>query len=65
MSVDEIKAAIEELQENDYAQLRKWFSEKDWQRWDKEIKDDSESGKLDFLIKEVSEEKEKGRLKEL
>ncbi len=65
MSVDEIKAAIEELQENDYDQLRKWFSEKDWQRWDKEIKDDSESGKLDFLIKEVSEEKEKGRLKEL
>ena len=65
MSVDEIKAAIEELQENDYVQLREWFSEKDWQRWDKEIKDDSESGKLDFLIKEVSEEKEKGRLKEL
>ncbi|MCH8873678.1 hypothetical protein IH824_13075, partial [candidate division KSB1 bacterium] len=54
-----------ELPESDYARLRKWFSEKDWQRWDKEIKDDSESGKLDFLIKEVSEEKEKGRLKEL
>jgi len=65
MSVDEIKAAIEELQENDYAQLREWFSEKDWQRWDKEIKDDSESGKLDFLIKEAFEEKEKGKLKEL
>ena len=65
MSVDEIKAAIDELPESDYARLRKWFSEKDWQKWDSEFKDDSESGKLDFLIKEVFDEKEKGRLKEL
>ncbi len=65
MSVDEIKAAIEELPEKDFLQLREWFSEKDWKKWDNEIADDSESGKLDFLIKEAFEEKNKGKLKEL
>jgi len=50
--VDEIKAAIETLQEEEYVQLRQWFSEKDWEKWDREIEEDSESGKLDFLIKE-------------
>jgi hypothetical protein len=55
--VDEIKAAIEALPEGDYAQLRQWFSEKDWQKWDRQIEIDSDSGKLDFLIKEALNEK--------
>ena len=50
--VDELKAAIEALPEDDYIELRQWFSEKDWQKWDKQIEEDSKSGKLDFLIKE-------------
>jgi len=65
VKVDEIKAAIETLPEEDYIQLRKWFSEKDWEKWDKQIVADSESGKLDFLIKEALNEKAKGKLKEL
>ncbi len=63
--VDEIKEAIEALPEEDYVQLRRWFSEKDWQEWDRQIAADSESGKLDFLIKEALDEKTKGQLKEL
>ena len=63
--VSEIKKAIESLPENDYTQLRLWFSEKDWEKWDKQIQADSEAGKLDFLIKEVLEEKAKGKLKDL
>lgn len=63
--VDEIKAAIEALQEEDYVQLRRWFSEKDWQKWDKQIEADSGSGKLDFLIEEAFDEKAKGKLKEI
>lgn len=55
--VDEIKAAIETLEEEDYVQLRKWFSEKDWEKWDKQIEADSGTGNLDFLIKEVSMKK--------
>ena len=64
-NVAEIKATIEVLPEEDYVQLRQWFSERDWQRWDRQIEADSESGKLDFLIKEALNEKQQGRLKEL
>lgn len=64
-TVSEIKEAIETLPEKDYIQLRQWFSEKDWEKWDKQILVDSEAGKLDYLIKETLEEKSKGNLKEL
>jgi hypothetical protein len=63
--VDEIKSAIEALTEEDYVQLRQWFSEKDWEKWDRQIEADSESERLDFLIKEARDEKRKGKLKEL
>ncbi|MEW6448681.1 MAG: hypothetical protein AB1426_11470 [Bacillota bacterium] len=64
-NVAEIKAAIENLPESDFVQLRKWFWEKDWQKWDRQIEEDSKAGKLDFLIKEAFDEKSKGQLKEL
>jgi len=63
--VEEIKAAIESLPEEEFIQIRQWFSKKDWQEWDKQIAQDSESGKLDFLIKEAIDEKDKGKLKDL
>ena len=52
-TVEEIKSAILSLSKEDYIHLRKWFSERDWEQWDEEIKRDSSSGKLDFLIKEA------------
>jgi hypothetical protein len=64
-TVEDIKTAIELLPKNDYAGLRSWFSKRDWQLWDKEIEDDSREGKLDFLIKEALQEKEKGELRQL
>ena len=64
-TVEEIKSAISLLSEEDYAHLREWLSEKDWERWDGEIERDSASGKLDFLIKEAEAEKNDGRLKNL
>lgn len=63
--VEEIEAAIESLSEEEYVRLRKWFSEKDWKKWDRQIEADSESGKLDFLIREAFDEKAKGKPKEL
>jgi len=64
-NVEEIKAAIAALPEADYVQLREWFTEKDWEKWDSQIEADSKSGKLDFLIAEAFAEKKKGTLKEL
>jgi hypothetical protein len=63
--IDAIKKAIDALPEDDYAQLRRWFSENGWRTWDRGIKADSASGKLDFLISEALDEKNKGKLRNL
>lgn len=65
LKLDEIKASIESLPEDEFVQLRQWFSEKDWQKWDGQIEADSESGKLDFLVEEAFDEKQAGKLKDL
>jgi hypothetical protein len=63
--VEEIQAAIESLPYEEYIRLRQWFSERDWEKWDRQIEANSESGKLDFLIGAALTEKAKGSLKEL
>ena len=51
--VESIQSAILSLSPEEYAQLRQWFAERDWEQWDKQIEEDSASGKLDFLIEEA------------
>ena len=63
--VEELEKAIELLPEEEYKQLRQWFSEKDWHKWDQQIESDSKSGKLDFLLQEAFEAKSKNKLREL
>jgi len=65
LRIEEIKNAIEQLPEVEFKELRRWFLEKDWKKWDKEIEKDSQNGKLDFLIEEALKEKKKGTLKSL
>ena len=59
-SITEIQKAILSLPEADYLQLRHWFNELDWEKRDRQIKEDSESGKLDFLIAKAFEVKKEG-----
>ena len=49
----------------EFAELFRWLSEKDWERWDNEIEADSQAGRLDFLVLEAREQKAKGTLKDL
>jgi len=63
--IDELKAEIESLPSEEFAEIFRWLSEKDWERWDMEIEADSQAGKLDFLLREAREEKDKGSLKDL
>jgi hypothetical protein len=65
MQIEEIQVAIESLPPEKYARLRQWFSERDWDQWDRQIEADSNVGKLDFLIKEALIQKKKGNLREL
>ena len=63
--LEELELAIASLPENEYSQFRRWFLERDWEKWDREIEADSTSGKLDFLVKEAQDAKAKRTLKAL
>ena len=63
--IDQLKAEIDSLPSEEIAELFRWLSEKDWDRWDSEVDADSRNRKLDFLIEEARAEKAKGGLKDL
>ncbi|MEN8260895.1 MAG: hypothetical protein ABFS02_09970 [Pseudomonadota bacterium] len=63
--LEHIQAEIEALPTNEFARLRDWITQKDWELWDKQIEVDSSAGKLDFLVQEALEAKAKGKLTDL
>jgi len=63
--VDELKTEIEKLPPEEFSQLVRWLTEKDWESWDREIEADSENGRLEFLVREALDAKAKGTLKGL
>ncbi|MDE0400424.1 hypothetical protein F4054_01980 [Candidatus Poribacteria bacterium] len=64
-NVAKIQEEILALSETDYQQLKQWFNDLEWEKWDRQIEADSNAGKLDFLIDEALEAEEKGTLKNL
>jgi hypothetical protein len=64
-NLEELEMAISRLPEEQYREFRRWFLEKDWERWDRQIVEDSRAGKLDFLIKEAFDAKKEKTLREL
>jgi len=65
LTAEEIKKSIIQLPEKEYRKLRKWFSERDWEEWDKKIAQDAQAGRLDFLAEEAAREKKSGMLRKL
>lgn len=63
LTSDDIKGCIAFTEDN--VHLRQCFLEQDWQKWDQEIEEDAEAGKLDFLIEEALEEKDKNQLRDI
>jgi hypothetical protein len=63
--LEELEMAIASLSEEEYREFRRWFLERDWEKWDRQIEEDSEAGKLDFLVQEAREAKKGGYLKDL
>ena len=63
--IDSLKAEIESLPSEEFAEIFRWLSEKDWERWDAEIAADSDAGRLDFLEREALDEKAKRKLRDL
>ena len=63
--VAEIQEAIMALSDADFTRLRQWLTELDWQKWERQIEEDSAAGKLDFLIAEANDAKTEGTLRDL
>lgn len=63
--LEELEKAVASLREEEYGQFRQWFLDRDWDRWDREIEEDSKAGKLDFLVREAAEAKKGKRLRDL
>jgi hypothetical protein len=62
---NKIITSIESLSEQEFAKLRDWITERDWEKWDRQIEKDSKDGKLDFLVAEAINAKQNGRLRQL
>lgn len=65
LKVEQLQIEIEALPEKDFARLRRWFAEKDWEQWDRQIKADVAAGRLDFLRTEASQAKAQNALREI
>jgi hypothetical protein len=63
--VEAIQAEIESLSGEEFARLREWIAERDWQNWDQQIERDSAAGKLESLREEVEAAKQQGKLRGL
>ena len=63
--VKHIEQQIRSLSRSEFAELRTWILERDWQEWDAEIEDDLQTGKLDDLIEESRRDYRSGRSREL
>ncbi len=60
--LEELEMTVASLPEEEYCEFRRWFLERDWEKWDRQIEEDSRAGKFDFLVKEALEAKKEEKL---
>ena len=53
--LEQLEQQIQQLSSSEFAELRKWLLERDWEEWDRQIERDASSGKLDRLFDEARE----------
>jgi hypothetical protein len=59
-SVEQIEEAITQLSPEEFAKLRQWILERDWEEWDAQIEADAKNGKLDRLFAQAVAEHKAG-----
>ncbi|MEX2581315.1 MAG: hypothetical protein WD342_19820 [Verrucomicrobiales bacterium] len=64
-TVESIEKAVEQLERDDLASFREWFSAFEAAQWDARIEQDVAAGKLDELANAAIEEFEAGKTKAL
>ena len=65
MSLAEIKNAIQQLSFEQRAELAAWLHGWNDDDWDEQIKRDIASGKLDDVLREVEDDIQAGRVREM
>jgi hypothetical protein len=65
MTVEQLQIEIEALPSSDFVRVRKWFIERDWEKWDQQLESNVASGKLDFLVDQAMGAKSQSKLREL
>ncbi len=63
--VARIEEEIENLSPAEFAELRDWLLEKDWERWDRQIEEDAAAGKLDDLFEKARAAHRSGKTREI
>jgi hypothetical protein len=51
--LEALEVEISKLTPAEFAQLRDWLLERDWEEWDRQIERDSASGRLESLFEEA------------
>ena len=60
-----IEEEIEALSPAEFAELRDWLLEKDWEQWDRQIEKDAAAGKLDDLFEKARAAHRSGNTREI
>lgn len=63
--VEQLEEEIKKLSPEEFAKLREWLLEVDWQEWDREIERDAASGKLDKLLEKSLADHRAGKSREI
>lgn len=64
-TVEELEMAVDALTRDEYSRFRRWFFDRDWEKWDREIEKDAEAGRLDFLVHEAADAQRGNKLRDL
>ncbi|MDB9373035.1 hypothetical protein [Nodularia sphaerocarpa] len=64
-NLEQIEAKILSLPSNEFEQLRQWFFNLDYERWDEQLERDIADGKLEALAQEAIAEFEAGDVREI
>jgi len=63
--VEQLEEEIKKLSPEEFAKLREWLLEVDWQEWDRQIERDAASGKLDKLFDKSLADHRAGKSREI
>ena len=63
--VEAIEQEVQRLSPNEFSELRDWILDQDWERWDRQIKQDAAEGKLEPLFERALEAHRQGKSREV